>query len=439
MGNQTSTLEKRNASDMNIIRLLDSIASKYILTQNFKDLQKLDDKSYCDKLTILTSNIINQRLTSMDIQYLNQRVKNGITVDEETHDNIIFLKDSDLHDLDVKKSLKKKRLCIGIARFYVRIAQLFGAIVSTINPIYTYTDANNTIQKVPFMKKHGIPKEYRSKAKVSKSGLCASRIRATMVKALQDTSVTQEKTTNLVRSSLNQTYNIQNRLCSLGKTTHITPDGATVNETKTLLNEPGIPELESLYKDVFDYNKGKYTSMSDKAKQQYEEDLKRFYKAFTGKDKPSSVKHFGDIPLRDFHNSPSCKGSNSVYNKSYKNVDITDELMETYAKSMKSMISNMNERQTKLIKILDEIFVYGVDQHTHTKYITIEKSLNSKKLEKLIQKTRQYIVNILIGCEEDFVQTLQSFDAIIEEQIQNTLKNKIENIKRQHEILLTEN
>lgn len=450
MGNQTSTLEKRDASDINIIRLLDSIASKYILTQNFEDLKKLDDKKYCDALTILTSSIINERLTSMEITYLNQRVKSGFTVDEEATDNIVFLKDSDLHNLDVKSSLKKKRLCMGIARFYVRVAQLFGAIVSTINPIYTYKDANNVVQEVPFMKKLGIPKEFRSKTRVSRSGLCTNRIKAMMIKSLKDTELSKDnipnvkstdierKITELKGGSKDITYTIQNKLCDLGKTTKINMDGSQTIETKTLSDEPGIPELEALYKDVYDYSIGKYTSMSEQSKKRYQEDLIRFYKTFTGKDKPPSVNKFSDIPLRDFHNSPSCKGSNSVYNKSYKNVIISSRLMDTYATSMKTMVSNMNERQNKLIEVLDELFVYGADKATNTKFITLEKSLNSDKLEKITNKTRQYIVDVVIGCEEDFLTTLKSFDAIIEEQIQKTLESKIADIKKQQETLLTE-
>ena len=39
--------------------------------------------------------------------------------------------------------------------------------------------------------------------------------------------------------------------------------------SKTMLNEPGIPEMEMLYYDVYDYNTGKFTSMSPEMKEQY--------------------------------------------------------------------------------------------------------------------------------------------------------------------------
>ena len=116
MGNETSTLKERNLDEINIVRLIDSIATKYILTQNFSDLQKLEDKKYCDDLTILTSKIIKDRLTSLEVQYLNQRTKSGMLIDEEDKDNIVFLKDSDLNKLDIQNQTKKKRVCIGISR-----------------------------------------------------------------------------------------------------------------------------------------------------------------------------------------------------------------------------------------------------------------------------------------------------------------------------------
>ena len=53
-------------------------------------------------------------------------------------------------------------------------------------------------------------------------------------------------------------------------------------ETKNLMNEVGIPELESLYLDRYDYNTGKFIGMTEKSKQNYINDMKKFYKAFTG-------------------------------------------------------------------------------------------------------------------------------------------------------------
>lgn len=45
---------------------IDRIASKYILSQNFNDMNKLSEKGYCDKIVVLTSKIIKDNLTPLE-------------------------------------------------------------------------------------------------------------------------------------------------------------------------------------------------------------------------------------------------------------------------------------------------------------------------------------------------------------------------------------
>ena len=54
-----STSTERELKAANI---LDILATKYILTQNFQDMKKLGDKEYCNKLVILTADIIKKFL-----------------------------------------------------------------------------------------------------------------------------------------------------------------------------------------------------------------------------------------------------------------------------------------------------------------------------------------------------------------------------------------
>ena len=73
MGN-TQTKTKTPA---NLGPLLDQIATKYIITQNYKDLANLEDPAYCNKLIILTSNIFNKFLDKQNVKYLEQRIATG--------------------------------------------------------------------------------------------------------------------------------------------------------------------------------------------------------------------------------------------------------------------------------------------------------------------------------------------------------------------------
>ena len=48
------------------------------------------DKEYCDKLVILTAEIIDRNFTDMEITYLAQRVKKGVEVNELKKDKFMF-------------------------------------------------------------------------------------------------------------------------------------------------------------------------------------------------------------------------------------------------------------------------------------------------------------------------------------------------------------
>ena len=63
MGNKTSTLMSHNESGVDTIPenlsledKLDFIATHYILTMDFNSLRKLYEKSYCEKLVLLSNN-----------------------------------------------------------------------------------------------------------------------------------------------------------------------------------------------------------------------------------------------------------------------------------------------------------------------------------------------------------------------------------------------
>ncbi len=491
MGNEQSS----SSNTMNTSRLprfIDSIASKYILTENFEDMKKLEDKNYCNKLIILTSDIIADRLSDMEVQYLNQRMKEGNVIDEMSKDKIIFLKDASLKKMDIQNSIKKRRVCIGISKFYIKIAHLFAAIVGTINPIYSYKNDLGQIEKVPFMKKKSIPSSFKDSAKVSKIGLCTARIGAIMAQQLKDVETDKDIyelsshvcSLNNKKKQKGSSYDksptpvslptkeasdieapaVEPAAAPVAPATSIPPinqkiaSGVTQVEsdltsnistligggidsvssmTKNLMDEPGIPELKQLYIDVFNYNTGKFTGMSKDSKEQYTKDLSLFYKTFTGKNKvPANVKNFSDIKLKDYSSYPGCKGTDSLFKKTYKG-SIKDVLFQKYAAQMKKMTENTKKHQDALLEVLDELFVYRIDPETKNKEITIHPSLTEKTLQKLVTQTRNYIVRLYIGCENDFLQVLKIFEAIIERQINETTQRKISNIKQQEEKTLS--
>ena len=106
MGNQTSTTNKEELKAKPVSQILDYIATYYILTMDFKSLRNLYDKEYCDKLVILTSDIIQRYFTDMEITYLAQRIKKGVEVNELEKDKVIFFDREELNKLDVQNKIK---------------------------------------------------------------------------------------------------------------------------------------------------------------------------------------------------------------------------------------------------------------------------------------------------------------------------------------------
>ena len=111
MGNQTSSINKDNTNELkpkSISQVLDYISTYYIVTMDFTSLKKLYDKEYCDKLVILTSDIVQRYFTDMEITYLAQRIKDGVEVNETEKDKIIFFDKDQLTKLDIQNSYKKE-------------------------------------------------------------------------------------------------------------------------------------------------------------------------------------------------------------------------------------------------------------------------------------------------------------------------------------------
>jgi len=425
MGNSNSTNSTKNSEQQfdNFYDLLDYIATYYILTMDFKSLSKLSEKEYCDNLVVLTSDIIKRYFNDMEIEYLAQRVKNGVETNEMEKDKIIFLNKNQLDSLDVsndvKKSIKKKRVCIGIAKFYVKIAHIFAAIVMTINPVYTYKGPDGQTVKTPFMEKDTIPKN--TKRKLYKMNICDNRIRA-LKRGETNVNIKEEKSDDI---SLNP------KICDM----NITKDG----QIKNLSDEPGITELMQLYlDDKYDYSNGTFTGMSETTKKQYMRDLKTFYVAFTANDvMPPEITKFSDIKLRDYGLQKGCQGDMPVFKNSY-NINKKDELFINYANNIKKMIQNAANNQNKLLSVINVLFTYVVDPHTKKNKIRINPKLTDEMLQTAVVNTRKFIIDLYVKCETDYVNGVKLYEAIVESKILDTTQKQIENLKKKADKILDE-
>jgi hypothetical protein len=418
MGNSQSGMKKeKNKKFDNFYEIVDYIASYYILTSDFQSLEKLSQKEYCDKLVVLTADIIKDQFNDLEITYLAQRIKDGKEINNLQQEKVAFINKDKLDKMDISndlnKSIKKKRVCIGIAKYYIRIAHLFSAIIMTINPIYTYKDNEGKIVKTDLMNKDKIPKG--TPRSIDKLNICDNRLKALR----SGEKLSEDK----------KTITINPKVCDM----NIDKLGAI----KSLNDEPGIPEFKRLYfDDEYDYSTGQFTGMSSKTEAKFRNDLSIFYKAFTdGKELPTDIKTFSDIKLRDFSKIPECQSSNPIFKKTYT-ISTDSNFYKEYATNIKQMINKAVYNQNKLLSIINDLFIFVEEPYTKQRKIKINPALSEQLLQENIVKTRSIIMNLYIGCENDYVQGIKIYEGIVSKKILETTQNQLANLNENKEKLL---
>jgi len=380
-------IEKNNPKEQNItlIDSLDFIATYYILTMDFQSLLQLQNKQYCEELISLTSNIIDKYFNDLEVKQIAQRIQNNEKLNDET----------------------KQIYCSKIAKFYIKIAHIFSAIVTTINPEYTYKDVNGNKKKTTLLQKLSIPKN--ADVSVSNINLYSKRIKSL-----------QGKT-----SILNEKITIHPDICSINMD----------NNNNNLDNEPGINELKDLYyDDEYDYKTGKFLGMSPDTKKIFQDDLKKFYLIFTGNTEvPVNISKFSDIKLRDYSKKRFCNSDKVTKVTGNYN----DKLFELYANNLKNMTERVNKKQQELLNIINKLFIYVIDPITKKDIIRIHTELNEEELQNIINDTRELIIELYLNCETDFVEGVKIYEAIVESKIFNTTQNHIKTLEKEREKLIS--
>jgi hypothetical protein len=412
MGNKPSSSNNNAETEFeNFYDVVDYVATYYILTMDFKSLSKLSEKEYCDKLIILTADILEKYLNERHITYLEQRVRDGVEVNTLNNEKFLFV-DRDVFDgldishdtkLGIKKNVKKQRVCIGIAKFYVKIAHIFAAILMTINPVYSYTDsASGLTMKTTLLEKDKIPKGVSKQ--VLKLNVCDNRI-----SSLRNKEQVDEETGKAT---------LQPNICDLNV--------GNSGFEKNLADEPGIPELMQLYFDKYDDKTGTFTGMTEETEVAFRKDLQKFYAAFTGNETmPPEVTRFSDIKLRDYNKQPNCMGPDPKF-RSRVRLNVKDDLFAAYAGNIKSMIQSAADNQVKLLEVINSLFTYSIDPVTQKRIIRVNPELSEESLKAAVEKTRRYIMELYVKCETDYENGVKLYEAIVESKNAEMLPRQIE-------------
>ncbi len=379
-----------NKKPVDFKNIIDTIATYYILTMDFKNLSKLSEKEHCDKMLVLTSDIIGKYFTLQQISFLEQRVQNGEQSDVMENDKVIYMTKEQLESLDIDAN-KKERVCLGIAKFYIIIAHVFAAIVMTINPIYTYVDESGVKHEYNINEKDKIPKD--ATTSVRRLNICKNRI--DNLQSGQETIV----------NDANGNIDVSPNICSINLMSN--------GNVKSLSDEPGIPELKQLYLDEqYDFTTGKFKGMTKETEQQYNSDLKQFYTVFTGNtDMPEDIKDFSDIKLKNYQADEKCL--NNKFKSSYSG-NVKNDLFAKYANNIKLMIERANAKQDELLKIINILFTYVVDERTGNKKVKINPKLNDAKLSMVVKNTRKIIIDLYSKCENDYLEGVKIYEAIVD-------------------------
>lgn len=378
---------------------MDSIAADYITTESFNDMHNLLEDEYCSNLVVLTTDILSTKLKPYEVSYLDKRIKMGSDVTGKmVKEDIAHFNKNTIEELDIKDVEKKKGVCKGIAKFYIKVAHIYGAIVSAMNPVYEYKDENGEVQQITLDNRDKLNEDIISK--VSKiSNFCNERI----------ISLSSE----IINTKEDKLKKIKPEICSINKKDVLDEKG----NTKTVIETAGFKELEKLYMD--DYLDGTFT-MSEKSKKKYFKDVETLDRAINGsRGSEPPATSFSTIKLNPYHNTEECKSSDGLPEALIDDASID---FKEYGELIRKMIKTSEETQVELLSELKKLFSF--EKEDGEIKAKLQEDLNDYKLNKISKKCRDIIINMYINCEKDFIQGLKIYQAIIEDLQANKILNK---------------
>jgi hypothetical protein len=476
MGNRSSVLKDKkqeipimnfkqlNENNTEFLTKLNEIATDYILGQNFQDMVKLTNSKYCDDLVIITSKILKKSFFSKQIQTIYKTV----VVGSDSQTGVGSL--ASMNDLNEPISNEKNRqMCIEIAKYYVKVAHLFAAIITTLNPVFSWKSSASSSRAIlsphipepppqsqaptdvdadadvavednvaitALENKQYIP-EMAKNVKVENLNFCNSRISDLIdMEEISDlidgkNSIPNKDDTGV--KSTESEIKIKTKLCSSNLN-----NIDSVGRNKTVYDLPGFAELTRLYNDKYNASKGRFDRMSAKSKEEKKRNVDLLYTLFTGDPKPpKDIKNFRDIPLHSFSDTADCSNIDSLLNKTYTGTT-KDKLFVDYVEQIKKMIYESNMIRNSLLEIIDGIFVSNTDSgeapiqedpKSRMKYM-IDPELTYERLNELITESRKIILKLYVNCEKNFIYTLKILQAIIETQMFETGQRQIRELER---------
>ena len=441
--NSVLNFKELNNNNSEFLSKLNEVATDYILGQNFQDMIRLTNSKYCNDLVIITSKILKKSFFSNQIEVMYKQIS-----------------ESDIYSgQSISGSSQKeqtKKMCTEIAKYYVKIAHLFAAIITTLNPVFSWRSSASSsrailsphippeppgrteveqgiedVEKTTLENKHYIS-EIAKDVKIENLNFCNSRI-ADLMDMDELTDLLDDVSTMNGEQPVSE-IKIKTKLCSsnLNNSSVGTGVGAGTGSVKTVYDLPGFAELSRLYNDKYNASKGRFDKMSAKSRDEKKRNIDLLYTLFTGNpNPPKDIKSFRDIPLHSFSDTADCSSPDSMLNKTYVG-NTKDKLFVDYVEQVKKMIYDSNMIRNSLLEIIDSIFIANTSSQSDgakTKYI-IDPNLTYEELNNLIDETRKIILKLYVNCEKNFIHTLKILQGIIEAQMFETGQRQIRELEK---------
>lgn len=373
MGNKISSSSIDTEDTEKMALKLDLYAQRIILKE-VKFNSSLSDSGKCEKLIIITSEVLN-RLPFRLISYMDRRHKlfseryemfNAMDRALLVNTNPEILKES---KLDEPNDFRKRQMCVGLARFYVQIGNLFNAIMSTMRP-YNYentrrTGPDNFYDMLTFSLLEGNTMSSKDKLRYETSNMSGfAKKQADMKKKMASILKLGEIVQDLTPGE--GICNIQ-RDIEQTKITPMTITGSSATETKI---KPSIfAMLEELYYDIFHQSSSvnpkspQFIAMTAVMKEKiYRNDVRELYRIVTGGKEPGpEIETFTDVAKYVNDNEEIKKWCSEPKNKNLK-IKVTDELRSDsgfveYVQHIREMMAYTSKQRKGIVGLLDRVFV----------------------------------------------------------------------------------
>lgn len=408
-------------------QVIDKIATDYILSMNFQDMLNMTTESGCSKMVIVVEDILKKNTTQVELQDLAEK-KGFFDLSEKktpTSSVFIFPKEDENKTLDIDNSKNKQLLCRQVAKFYVQIANLFAAIITTSNPKYEFKKDGES-KRESIMDKKNIPEELLTSTNIIiDKNFCSER---------------EELLTS--KSKLDERGEISISLPYCKMNTTLTP----------YIETPGIKELEELFKDDYDFNTGLF-SMSKESETQYKNMVDMFYKTmYSTGNAPDTL---SELKIPDYSKERGCSETKlqQAIDIEVKNEDVEDDdgenkediviekerddpippFDDTYIGTNSGLFKDFRDNVMLMKKMTSEdnalvfsklniIFDMSSDP------IQLNPNINTKTINGVSQETREAIVKMYLNCETNFQKGLEIFRNIVYQQLTKQTNQEIENL-----------